>query len=338
LECASSQNPITMRYIRSNNSVANDERFDDVGIFQISVCGNSADSANIIGKLFITYDIELYKPQLPDVHVGTSYVGDVLSVPGAPYWLGSAGTILPNPGNSLDVEVDYDNVVRMPTGYPGAYMAIVASDAVTAPFTTYPSIRTVGDNITPLPLFPGPGGPSSSSVYLGGWGYAGANTTYGMFGFAFTTTAQTVDNNFFALDGPNCTGNANTTLFVVPLDNDIVGVVEKMKARLSSRLSDRDLKQILALASKSTPITASDRHHQLLRLARVEDEDSDSDFGPSSTPKVQPLVHPRVDLLRKEALVQNPDDKERSLAESILLSISRRSNVMKTSEPAPSKL
>ncbi len=63
VECAQGEAPLECLYIRTG-SVPNgqDERFFDFGDFQIATVGMQA--ASTIGELWVTYDIELYKPRL----------------------------------------------------------------------------------------------------------------------------------------------------------------------------------------------------------------------------------------------------------------------------------
>ncbi len=63
IECAQGESPLECLYIRDGSVPAGqDERFFDFGSFQIATVGMQA--ASTIGELWVTYDIELYKPRV----------------------------------------------------------------------------------------------------------------------------------------------------------------------------------------------------------------------------------------------------------------------------------
>jgi len=77
VECAKSQTPVTMLYIRTGPPPANaDKRLYDLANFNIAVVGmqNVIDSGTFdaIGELWCSYEIELYKPRLVE-DVTSSY-------------------------------------------------------------------------------------------------------------------------------------------------------------------------------------------------------------------------------------------------------------------------
>jgi len=78
IECGDNDNQVSLRYVRSGNSAGSSSdttRLDDVGIFQVTTFGLSAAAGTLIGELWATYDIEFYKPVLPDVRAGTTFHG-----------------------------------------------------------------------------------------------------------------------------------------------------------------------------------------------------------------------------------------------------------------------
>lgn len=65
VECAPSQTPVSLLYIRTGEPIG-DERLYDLGNFNIAVQGmqnTSGDQLATIGELWCTYEIELYKPK-----------------------------------------------------------------------------------------------------------------------------------------------------------------------------------------------------------------------------------------------------------------------------------
>lgn len=65
IECARGQTTLTELYIRDSqvNSGDTDARFYDLGKFNIATVGQQA-AAGVIGELWVTYEIELFKPKL----------------------------------------------------------------------------------------------------------------------------------------------------------------------------------------------------------------------------------------------------------------------------------
>lgn len=70
IECARDASVMTNLYTRNVAPVTNNDiRFADLGAFQLATTGMQA--ANVIGELWVTYDVELMKPKLPDAFVTT---------------------------------------------------------------------------------------------------------------------------------------------------------------------------------------------------------------------------------------------------------------------------
>jgi hypothetical protein len=63
IECKLNQTPVSILYVR-DNAVPNgaDQRLYDLGNFQIATSGMQA-SGGVLGELWVTYEIELYKPK-----------------------------------------------------------------------------------------------------------------------------------------------------------------------------------------------------------------------------------------------------------------------------------
>lgn len=78
IECAASQTPVDMLYIRSTNAtqgaMAGDLRLYDLCNFNIAVQGmqNTGQDGTSIGELWATYEVELYKPKLEE-DINTSF-------------------------------------------------------------------------------------------------------------------------------------------------------------------------------------------------------------------------------------------------------------------------
>lgn len=67
IECDPETTAIRQFYIRNTSVNASDLRFNDIGNFQIAVTGCPANG-NKIGELWVTYEAQLIKPQLPTAY------------------------------------------------------------------------------------------------------------------------------------------------------------------------------------------------------------------------------------------------------------------------------
>lgn len=146
VECARDVNVLHELYVRNSPpTLPTDLRFSDLGRFQIATVGMQA--AAVIGELWVTYDIELLKPRLPDaitsvapVHYAfdTVLFPSINAVPTSSNFFGAFGLnnattlgtgVSPVTLNGLDI--------RYPT--PGRYvtaLSIVFSANITIPAIT----------------------------------------------------------------------------------------------------------------------------------------------------------------------------------------------------------
>lgn len=95
IECARDVSILDEFYVRNVPVPSSDIRFSDMGLFQLATVGMQASA--VIGELWVTYDIELLKPKLPDSFTSSGP---------AHYVYNSAGPILPNPATSPPVSTN----------------------------------------------------------------------------------------------------------------------------------------------------------------------------------------------------------------------------------------
>jgi hypothetical protein len=77
IECDPSQRVTKLAYVRNSAFVAaslNDNRFYDIGKFQIATTGLAATPGQVLGELWVSYDITLHKPDLNDQSVGEAII------------------------------------------------------------------------------------------------------------------------------------------------------------------------------------------------------------------------------------------------------------------------
>jgi hypothetical protein len=135
LECDPKQTTITNLYVR--NSFTPQTSFTDLGNFQISTEGMQADGVQV-GKLWITYDVELMKPTLPpnttnyvrwqannaDNSVITGFFMAANTLPVASTWVAApVVTIVAGPSAS------HNNALVFPPDNPGQYLVLVAGQS-----------------------------------------------------------------------------------------------------------------------------------------------------------------------------------------------------------------
>lgn len=271
IECAPSKSPTDVKYVRSSNSPdsSDDDRLDDIGIFQISTNGLSAAAGTQIGELWISYDITFLKPALPDLHSGTTFL--VTSVGSA-----ADADMLPDyvidSGSSLPVTVTSNaygstNRLVLPVGYNGFYMVLINQyNNITSGTPNYPMIQALGSDLTAVMGLPGSTG---SFAQYSATAIAGNNM---FFAAVYSTIAENKDQNF--IDFGPCDGGVGimrTALYIIPLDNDLVygsastisdfiaALPSKTRARLQHLIDVKPRQSTVASTescSSSTPPTA----------------------------------------------------------------------------------
>lgn len=93
IECKRSQTPMNLQYIRTGNYPANtDARLYDLGKFYIATEGMQADGG-ILGELWVTYEVEFFKQQIPDLDDAPVYTDHwimtgITGATGATEWFG----------------------------------------------------------------------------------------------------------------------------------------------------------------------------------------------------------------------------------------------------------
>lgn len=135
IECAPQENPFQVHYVRSKPVPTGDSpMLYDIGKTYVATMGMPADD-NIVGDLWVTYEIELMKPQLES---------SVLSTIASSFATG-LGTIAPTtPLGSLDsIAVGTlpfamaGKTIEMPIGLLGNYIFTVRVRSSAASFTTF---------------------------------------------------------------------------------------------------------------------------------------------------------------------------------------------------------
>jgi len=219
IECASKESPLVTRYVRSSNSnsASSDDRFSDVGLFQISQAGITAPEGTQLGELWCVYDITFLKPQLPDMHVGTTFYATASAVmPGAQ---NNFAAYKISDESSLPATFNSDRSrINLPLGFNGNFLLLSYMACGTSTLAAAPGISGTGTDVTSLELFATSiantwqstqerSSTSAPSFYLGV--------------YAFTTIAENESENWISFKPINFAGPWGGTVLIVPLDNDV---------------------------------------------------------------------------------------------------------------------
>jgi hypothetical protein len=165
IECNPAENPFNIQYVRTGAVPSGeDEKMYDLGTFNYATVGYPSASGNI-GELWVTYDIELRKPQVgasPNIQYA-HYTGNGSYTTTTP--LGSLAPISVYDTIGVIITSNTTKTITFPVGTIGDYMITVVYAGATAMAT---SGWAFGSNTSSLNTYRGIGGINSNySVGLG---------------------------------------------------------------------------------------------------------------------------------------------------------------------------
>jgi len=294
IECAADASSITVRYVQANNSSGgtDDERFNDVGIFQVSTIGQTDSAGLQVGELWASYDIEFLKPALPDLHAGTTYLASFSSVTNNQCIYGSGVTASIDQGSSYPVQIGPSGggSFLLPVGYAGKYLLqwTWTLNGEIGVFGLPPFPQTWGPDVTSVKAFPSSALTefdssnilnvnqldSTSQAYSD---RDAAATAYGYQGaFLFETIAESAGNNYIILAVPAWNGTGATatksvySCVITAVDNDLPtgvysGSTPAMAFQDRKKLRNemvQDVRKVQDLQKANTALTS--------RLSRLE--------------------------------------------------------------------
>lgn len=111
IECAPNETAQKMLYVRSAGSsttTSQDARFFDLGSFQLATVGLPGSAGEVLGELWVSYDVSLYKPEIPNTEVLS---GKVLSAGTVNKTTALFGTIPALTGNAFTLS---NNILTFP--------------------------------------------------------------------------------------------------------------------------------------------------------------------------------------------------------------------------------
>jgi hypothetical protein len=333
IECASAESPTTVRYVQASNTSGgtDDERFNDVGIFQISTIGmpSSADGV-VVGELWASYDIEFLKPALPDIHAGTAFLmSSTQTASGSSVFQTSeTTTCLYDQQSSYPVTSSGPYTLQLPIGYAGTYLlswtaGYNAATGATDFVPPYP--MSWGTDITPVNGFPDASGgtPLNSADVFAYPGSVGGSTIanfrdvtnstigWGVSGqFLFSTIGETLLNNTITFFPPNWGSSTTVTqssygILLTAVDSDLpsgqngpsgvqpAAFVDKRKQR---RLLNAGVAKLTQLADTNAALLR--RLSALENVISVRSQEECKDDGGASTSAPRPACLYSASVLR----------------------------------------
>lgn len=132
VECARAQNPTSIKYIRDYGAPEFDDDLSDYGNFNISTDGMPVND-QVIGELWITYQVYAYRPKLaidnsPEQYHGTfSWTGDDAN---------KFANLTPSFGSTMQIGTPYPSVLALPSDTPRTVCLIMSLSIPTLPSGT----------------------------------------------------------------------------------------------------------------------------------------------------------------------------------------------------------
>jgi len=139
IECAIAQTSVNELYVRSGPVSSGDLRLYDLGIFQIATIGQQV-AGGVLGELWVTYEIEFLKPQLPPV-IGSSLLTDHFQLQTVTNAHPLGSLVSPVTGSSIGCSVGISTIVFPPNVTDGnflmIYVVIGNATSISIPVITY---------------------------------------------------------------------------------------------------------------------------------------------------------------------------------------------------------
>lgn len=214
VECATGESPLEELYVRTGALPAGEvQQFYDFGKFQLATVG--MQNANTIGELWVSYDVELFKPRIsPGL-----YSGAYARLNNGPYDANNTlGAIQTNPIGDIGITISatgagFDTINIPSTFTTGAFhITVIWIGANTA--TTNPTIAL--SNLTAVNRF---AISTSGSIYSGGTTTTLAfNGTYSINGYS--ATGSTI--RFSAGTLPGTPSSVSVLITGIPISENFV--------------------------------------------------------------------------------------------------------------------
>jgi len=152
VECAPAETVLTHQYIRTGGVGTGDIKMFDLGLLSVATQGGQSGQNNIVGELWVSYDVELLKPQLSNSTGGQFFAAQSTS----PTSLAPLGGFVNGQysGNTLsgitltNTTITFSNLLG-----PATYLVSVYWQGVGVTFTVPPIIPSAGA-VAAVPVAP----------------------------------------------------------------------------------------------------------------------------------------------------------------------------------------
>lgn len=270
VECARDVTVLDELFVRNSPLTGADLRFSDVGLFQIATVGMQA--AAVIGELWVTYDIELLKPKLPDAFTTVApmhfaYNATLPTVPSPTYGSPTYSDLFGAPLNQKlahlgtgVVSVDLsNNTIRFRE--LGRYLLIQSITNFTTPFTSPGLALLPGSGISLVNIIYNVGATSEVTAPVSG--VATSKQVMDMFVIDVNEADSPNSDLEISWDGPSFSGLDSYNLWIIPLP---AGFSQKPISDIESLQQ-----QLLALTGKfNKMLDEKEREEDLYVEARDE--------------------------------------------------------------------
>jgi hypothetical protein len=123
VECAPAETVLPMQYVRTG-SVTGDIKLFDLATITVATQGGQSGQNNVVGELWVSYDVELRKPQVSSLSGGAT--GSVFEAIGNTWTTASLfNSFLPAASSTLNVTLSGNSIV-FPQGAGGYYFVDVS--------------------------------------------------------------------------------------------------------------------------------------------------------------------------------------------------------------------
>lgn len=147
VECKSDLTANHLYYVRNSAMVNNaDERISDLGLLQVATEGmQGTPGTSSCGQLWITYEVELYKPRvMPGAPIG-SILSDHFQLSGWSNSVPLGNTSTRSSTSSLKGTITTGNTYRFPASIiDGDYLVVICWKGATGVTCSYPNIGVIG--------------------------------------------------------------------------------------------------------------------------------------------------------------------------------------------------
>lgn len=274
IECARGETPVSCLYTRTTAVPSGaDQRLYDLGTFYIATTGFQGTNVNI-GELWVTYDVELLKPQLTTAGVVGGGLGDHyrITAPTATNWFGTAQFLQGGSNLGTTISAGTNEILFPQQQIPVQYFIYYQVTGATTTLTN--SFGVTWHNGTPLTMFqdgsasqvaapPGVSNAVADGAFTGLVAAGQSNASFQISSGTLPTSVTHCDlfilqlPSFLTLPKPVSDSKAEVKTPVLPVLEDDEEDDEELRAYFARRRRARAMAEVLAEANGSVPTTTT---------------------------------------------------------------------------------